>query len=524
MLSTDLITPSYLAMVAAHEAASKRIWSPQQFAFLEWAKNGSGSCVLIAVAGAGKTTCLIEAGTQMGGNCIYIAFNKDVSVDTDKILKAMNVDWKVMRASTAHAAGFGVIRKACPGVRVEEHKVRALFDAAVSETHPLRPRMGEIIQLVSLAKQSAFGCAGPAIENMSAWLEMAAHFDVLEEGGNTVALIEMAQRLLVESNQTLEVIDYDDQVYLPVLHQLPCWRFRTIMLDEAQDTNAARRALMRMLLAPGGRMVAVGDPAQAIYGFTGADSNSLDLIAQDFNAVKLPLTITYRCPKAVVAFAQQWVSHISAADTAPEGEVAETTMEAFMERNDLNGRSAVLCRNNKPLVALAFALLRRRVPCKIAGRDIGGGLKKLLGRWKVTSLDALENRLDNYLTQQTSRLLAKKQETRIAALEDQVETCRVIIGACRAAKQFQVSDAIAWVDSMFTDAKGLNLLMLSSIHKSKGREWQNVFWLDRLNTCPSKWARQDWQIEQENHLCYVAATRSMDKLLEIMVPAKEKES
>ncbi len=85
-------------------------------------------------------------------------------------------------------------------------------------------------------------------------------------------------------------------------------------------------------------------------------------------------------------------------------------------------------------------------------------------------MDALENRLDDYLAQQTSRLLAKKQETRVAALEDQVETCRVIIGACRATGKYQVSDAIAWVDSMFTDEKGLNLLLLSSIHKSKESE------------------------------------------------------
>jgi superfamily I DNA/RNA helicase len=269
-------------------------------------------------------------------------------------------------------------------------------------------------------------------------------------------------------------------------------------------------------------MIAVGDPAQAIYGFTGADSNSLDLIAQDFNAVRMPLTITYRCPKAVVAVAQQWVSHISAADTAPEGIVSETTLDAFLTRNDLDGTSAVLCRLNRPLVSLAFALLRRRVACKIAGRDIGGGIKKLLGRWQVASLDALEDRLDDYLSKQTSKLLAKKQESRIAALEDLVETCRVIIQACRASGKYQVADAIVWVESMFTDEKGLNLLLLSSIHKSKGREWEHVYWLDRDGTCPSKWARQAWQQEQEANLQYVCATRAKVELTDIIVPVEPK--
>lgn len=499
-------------------------WSPQQQAFLDWAVDGKGSCCLIAVAGAGKTTVLLEAAARMNGCVLYLAYNKDVATETQGKLTAMDVDWKKARASTVHAAGFGMIRKANSAVKVDENKVRDLFDLSISPNEALYTRKGEVLQLVSLAKQAAFGTAGPQIGDMHAWLEMAAHFDVIDAdtpARSTQAIIELAQDLLHQSNQNLDVVDYDDMVYLPVLHELPCWRFDNIMLDEAQDTNAARRALVAVLLRKGGRLVAVGDPCQAIYGFTGADADSMDLIAKDFDAITLPLTITYRCPKAVVRVAQQWVKHITAADTAPEGEKAQTTLDAFMTRNDLDGRSAVLCRLNKPLVALAFALLRKRIPCKIAGRDVGGGIKKLLGRWKVTSLDKLEEKLADYLQRQVTRLLAKKQESRVAAVEDQVETCKVIIDACRQQKKFAVQDAIDWVDSMFTDDKKLNLLLLSSIHKSKGREWENVFWLDRAGTCPNKWARQAWQQQQERHLMYVCATRSKNALIDIVVPQKE---
>ena len=66
----------------------------------------------------------------------------------------------------------------------------------------------------------------------------------------------------------------------------------------------------------------VGDRHQAIYGFTGADSDSLDLIAAAVSAKQLPLTTTFRCPKAVVTYAQQYVNHIQAAETAPEGVVS----------------------------------------------------------------------------------------------------------------------------------------------------------------------------------------------------------
>lgn len=495
-------------------------WSPQQQAFLDWAVNGKGSCTLIAVAGAGKTTVLLEAGAKMPGDVLYLAYNKPVADETQGKLKERGIDWKKMRASTVHAAGFGMIRKANPGVKVVPNKVRELLDIHVPVE--LKPRQGEILKLVSMAKQSAFGSAGPAIEDMHAWLEMAAHFDIIEEdngGAQAETLIEAAQMLLHLNNQDLDTVDYDDMPYLPVLHQLPCWRHEVVMVDEAQDTNAARRALVRVLVRKGGRVVAVGDPHQAIYGFTGADSDSLELIRKDFSAVELPLTITYRCPKKVVQVAQQWVKHITAGDTAPEGEVDQIVYEAFLERNDLSGSAAVLCRLNKPLVSLAFALLRRRVPCKIAGReDVGEGLKKLLTRWKVSSLDALENKLDIYLAKQVTKFLAKKQEARAAAVEDQVETAKVIITACREQKKYSVSDACAWVDSMFTDEKYLTgMLMLSSIHKSKGKEWDHVFWLDRAGTCPNKWARQAWQIEQEINLQYVCATRAKQHLTDILV-------
>jgi DNA helicase-2/ATP-dependent DNA helicase PcrA len=502
-------------------------WSPQQAAFLDWAVNGSGSCILIAVAGAGKTTVMLEAGVRMPGDVLYVAYNKDVADETQAKLKKMGVDWKKMRASTVHSAGFSMIRKASPGVQVDGNKARHIFDRCASET--LQPRMGEVLKLVSLAKQSAFGTAGPSIEDDGAWLDLGEHYDVFDDYASTDArlpMVKLAQTILAESNADLETVDYDDMVYLPVLHQLPCWRHAVVMVDEAQDTNAARRALIRVLLRKGGRLIAVGDPAQAIYGFTGADSNSLDLIAKDFNAARLPLTITYRCPKQVVAVAQQWVSHISAADTAPEGEVTQIAYEAFLERNDLTGSAAVLCRLNKPLVSLAFALLRRRIPCKIAGReDVGAGLKKLLTRWKLTGLDALEHKLDEYLARTTTKLLAKKQEARIAAVEDQVETAKVIIQATRESKQYTVAAAVAWIDGMFTDERYLSgMLLLSSIHKSKGREWEHVYWLDQAGTCPNKWARQDWQIEQEKNLQYVCATRAKQCLTDIIVePKKETE-
>jgi superfamily I DNA/RNA helicase len=48
-----------------------------------------------------------------------------------------------------------------------------------------------------------------------------------------------------------------------------------------------------------------------------------------------------------------------------------------------------------------------------------------------------------------------------------------------------------------------------------------VFWLDRHGTCPSKWARQAWQQEQERNLMYVAATRAQELLVDLEPAPKE---
>lgn len=498
---------------------TERIWSPQQRNFIDWAVAGKGSCVLEAVAGAGKSTVLFEAGRLMPGQVAYMAFNKKIVVEAKSKLQGMGVDWKKVQAGTAHSFGYSAYRKFKPGLRdPNAYKVRDIVERLLPETHELAIWSDAIVKLVSLAKQSAFGVICSASDT-HLWHEMAEHhdvFDVEEDNGPAPRdeAIALAIDVLARSSRMLEEIDFDDMIYMPLLHKCRFWQFDVVMVDEAQDTNAARRCLVRAMLKRGGRVIAVGDRHQAIYGFTGADADSLDLIRKDFSCIQMPLTITYRCPKTVVSFSQQWVSHIQAADSAPEGSVSAATMETFLKRNDLDPNSAVLSRVTKPLVALAFSLIRQRTPCKIEGRDVGNALKKLITRWKVKNLDSLESKLDTYLQRETTKLLAKRQEVKLAQVEDAVETVKVILDQCRSEKKTTVADAEAYVDQLFGDDV-TGLLTLSTIHKAKGREWERVFWLDRAGTCPSKWARQAWQIQQEVNLMYVAATRAKDQLIEL---------
>lgn len=501
--------------------------SPQQAYFLDWVSNSTGSCVLEAVAGAGKTTTLLEAVERTGGNVAIMAYNKKIADEISAKLAARGIGWQQAQAGTVHSFGFKAYRKAFPQVRVDGNKVSTLIvDAMGGKTapmHALYAVRSDIEQLVSLAKQRALGVIG-SVANAKLWHDIVDHFDLFSADDEEAPAVDMskviafAQDILRASIEQTDVIDFDDMVYQPLARRVRFFRYSWVFVDEAQDTNPARRALVRAMLAPGGRVVAVGDRAQAIYGFTGADADSLDLIAADFGAVRLPLTTTYRCPKAVVAFAKRWVSHIQAAESAPEGSVSQITLSELFTRNDLNGHSAILCRNTKPLVALAFQLIRQGIACKVEGRDIGNGLVKLATKWKrVRTLHGLEQALAGWQDREITKALARKRETAAQAIEDQCETLRVIIDACRAAQEDSVDAVVYRIKRLFADDIDGGMLTLSTIHKSKGREWNTVYWLDRANTLPSPYARQAWQVQQEHNLCYVAATRAMTSLVEVTV-------
>jgi superfamily I DNA/RNA helicase len=314
-------------------------------------------------------------------------------------------------------------------------------------------------------------------------------------------------------------VDYSDMIYLPILKNLRIWQYDNILLDEAQDTNSTRRALVKMMLKPSGRLFAVGDPCQAIYGFTGADSQALDNIRSDFNAETLPLTVTYRCPKSIVQVANRWVDHIQAHESAPDGVVDSCELQEVAKL--ATAQDAIICRNTKPLVELAYNLIRNSVACKVEGRSIGEGLIKLAERWKTAkTVGELQAKIQVWAENEIAKHKAKGNDSRCQVVEDQAETLGVFIMQCEDSDPISV--LIGKIRSLFGDTEqgAQRVLTLSTIHKSKGREWDRVFVLGMDRYSPSKWARQAWELVQEDNLCYVQVTRAKSHLTLVNVPAK----
>jgi len=443
-----------------------------------------------------------------------VCYGAAIKGEIESKLKARGYDWKQVQASTTHAMGWGLVQFAFRLTKadIDDNKVRNIIrDMAAQGEEACETYGAQINKLVGLAKGDGFGFFGDKqVGDVSAWYALAEHYDVngFDDTTDMDAVISAAQRVYRASLADTSKIDFNDMVLFPLIKNLRVkFQKDLIFVDEAQDTSPARQALIRKFVKPSGRIVLVGDDRQAIMGFSGADVAALPNMIRDFNATALPLSVTWRCPQAVVAVAQKLVPDITAAPGAPKGEVlALNELPA-----DLAPGDAILCRNTAPLIKTAYALIRAGKACKVEGRSIGEGLQQLVKRWKVTTCDALIKRLEAYEEREVQKAQSKGNDAKVEEVQDRVATLMEIINACIAANKTSVADVSAFIDNLFADG-ATNVVVLATYHRSKGREWDRVYLWEHSTRCPSRAARQPWQRLQEENLAYVAFTRAMKAL------------
>jgi DNA helicase II / ATP-dependent DNA helicase PcrA len=479
----------------------ERVWSKFQQAIFAFVESGTGNAIIEAVAGSGKTTTIVEALKRVRGSSLFLAFNKAIATELGN---------RGVNARTFHSMCYSVVSRYLGGRKANEYKLKDIIDRVVKSGELAQPQLYAAFmkRMVGLAKNSGIG-AGLLDDTEQNWVAIAEHHDVeLEsEDADFGKAIELSRWLLKLSNAAQD-FDFDDMLYLTVKHGLVLPKFDFVFVDEAQDTNQIQSAILQKVMHTGSRLVAVGDPAQAIYGFRGADSMAMQNIAQTFNCIKLPLTVSYRCPRAVVEYAHQWVDHIEAAPNAPEGDVNQWGAWSL---KDLRPNDFVVSRTTKPIISLAYALLRAQIPAYVMGREIGAGLKSLIDKMKAKGIERLYQKLADYEAREIEKATVKKNaEAKIAAIQDKVETIFFLINAL-GENERTIPKLHELIDKLFDDRARANAVRLSTIHKAKGLESDRVLWLNY--TWHAQWARQEWQKQQERNLCYVATTRAVKELV-----------
>lgn len=484
----------------------EREWSLQQRAVFEWFKCAPGHLVIRARAGTGKTTTILEAisyiaieppGTKQS-RILLAAFNKRIQVELGDKLTDERAE-----AKTLHALGFSFLRATWKNVKVddqvEEDRIVDVAGAVPNDVMPL------VKKLVSVLKGA---CPFAAVDDAE---RLAVDFGCEPENGGAwdTALVAKVARLAMLKAQEPDPqgrITFDDMLYIPLVCKMVRPTFDWVVVDEAQDMNVSQLLLAQRVCKPGGHIVVVGDDCQAIYGFRGADSGSIDRLKGELQANELGLTTTYRCPKGVVAVAQQLVGDYYAAPTAPEGYVASLPLAGLLDW--AGPGDAILSRVNAPLVPLCLGFIRKGTPARIEGRDIGRTIAATVKKLHAHAIPDFLSRLRAYHDKWASRIRARGKgvEARLQELADRVETMAALAEGCRS-----VDELVRRCFSMFADSDGRQVaaVTLSSVHKAKGLEWTKVFLLERTLYCNGQ---RKGDLEERN-IVYVAITRSKESLI-----------
>jgi ATP-dependent DNA helicase UvrD/PcrA len=310
---------------------------------------------------------------------------------------------------------------------------------------------------------------------------------LLERAAARVALLPLVDRYQ-RAKQDARAIDFGDQMEIaarvadrfPEVGRAERARYTAVLLDEYQDTGHAQLTMLRGLFgasAGGHPVTAVGDPAQAIYGWRGASANNLIRFAAHFRtaagdpAPVLPLSTSFRNDEQVLdvanALSAEIRENVPALSPGPRGgpgvvraalletvadeadwladQVAAVWREDAADRRlRAGGRSvAVLCRRRSQFDLVAGALRARGVPVELVGlggllatpeiRDLvstlqvvsdptaGAALARLLtgARWRVGGRDiaALGRR---------ARSLAARREEAAAGTRDVVSDASLV--------------------------------------------------------------------------------------------------
>jgi len=477
--------------------------SKYQQDIINFIKNTDESLTIKATAGSGKTTILLECMKYIDTyNALFLAFNRSI---------AEELRYRVpqnFQARTFHSVCFEAWREFCDGRRiaVNEDKVWGIIWDLLGQEGVYT--YGYFIKnLVALAKNAGIG-TDLYVDNLSSWKALIDHHDLRlgSAKADTTLAILYARKVLNISSSKRYLIDFDDMLYMPLLYGASFRRYDAIFVDEAQDLSVIQHTLLEAMLNAKGRLVAVGDPHQAIYGFRGADSESMGKLEDSFGCHSLPLSITYRCDKQIVKHANRWVPHLEAAKYAAEGVV--DYLDFYTEKEFEDG-DVIICRNTGPLVEMAYAFLRRNRRVKILGRDIGEGLIILIEKFKTDDIEELRGKLDSWHRREMERARSKNNENKMISVDDKYSCISIFIDNLD--EDHRTVDDLCFNIARLFQETDEDILTLCTGHKSKGLEWDRVFWLEK-GLIPSSYATKAWMLRQEDNLAYVITTRAKHHL------------
>ena len=540
-------------------------YTPEQLNIFDFVKNGSGHGIIDAVAGAGKTTTIIESVAYVpeGTNMLFCAFNK--SIATEIQARFHSKGFHNIQVRTMHALGYHILKANSTNgksPKLVDNKYRELLKAEAMVAK-LKPLYREIILINDLDpdnmddRQNQYAVrsltyrinqrildinqkyrATLCRDDFEEFMAMVRHFGLFNSIESKKINFTQEVRQYFEAHRILlrdgnewsrrsMMVDFTDMIYLPVEWKLgPVKKFDFVFIDECQDLSKAQLAIALKHSKKTARIMAVGDPRQSIYGFTGADIESFQRIKDMTKAKELPLTTCFRCPQEVIKIAKEIRDDIQG-NKKYSGVVKHINIEGVMEMARAN--DLIISRFKAPLVVLVFEFINKEIKVKIhqdEARDFINELKslfKLPERQKKyldhpAGFEPLKNEVRSrweFIIEKNAERIVDKTEREIHIKNEKLYLNERL--------DFLHKKSIKWAPQCACIEDILKRLMdyitseenpikLSSIHRAKGLEEDRIFIIDYDQLPHSRMEIKDWEMIQEINLKYVAVTRAKEEL------------
>lgn len=298
-----------------------------------------------------------------------------------------------------------------------------------------------------------------------------------------------------------------------------------LVIDEAQDMDEDEFNLVSVLMEQNEemRVIAVGDDDQNIYEFRGASSKYLEQFIQVNKATKYELVENYRSKGNLVDYTNQFVQRINhrLKDTPiipkqiDNGKIKLVRYQSSnliiplvqdILRTDLTGTTCVLTKTNEEALQITGLLLKNNIQAKLIQTNDGFSLYNLVEvRFFLSQLNLAD---DVYMISDNLWEKAKRELINKFRNSTKLEVCNNIIKdfeATNPKKKYKSDFEVFIRESKLEDFFNENgeTIFVSTIHKAKGKEFDNVFlMLENFNPSTDQAKRQ----------LYVAMTRAKQNL------------
>ncbi|MDX2174544.1 MAG: 3'-5' exonuclease [Bacteroidota bacterium] len=369
------------------------------------AQTTEGPVMIIAGAGSGKTRVLtyriahlMEKGVD-AFNILSLTFtNKAAREMKDRIAKIVGpTEAKNLWMGTFHSIFAKILR-------IEAHKIGYPNNFTIYDTDDSKSVIKEILKQFNLDdkiyKPSMVLNRISDAKNklISATQYLNNPITQQEDFSSRKPMLGKVYEAYQKRNFKAGAMDFDDLLYQTniLLRDFPDVllkyqnKFRYILVDEYQDTNFSQYVIIKQLAARFQNICVVGDDAQSIYGFRGANIQNILNFEKDYpdlNTFKLEQN--YRSTKNIVGAANQIIANnkdqfkktvftdndegqklkiIKASSDNEEGKkVVDSIFEIRMQQQAMNSDFAILYRTNSQSRAFEEAFRRLNIPYKIYG-------------------------------------------------------------------------------------------------------------------------------------------------------------